>query len=56
MFAFSVGESVLVAGDEATIENLMAPWEDFPGESVYGIRFTKNGRALAVLERNIQRA
>lgn len=56
MFAFSVGESVIVAGDEATIENLMASWEDFPDEAVYGIRFTKNGRALAVLERNIQRA
>jgi hypothetical protein len=56
MFAFSIGETVLVAGDEATIENLMGSWEDFPGEAVYGIRFTKNGRALSVLERNIERA
>jgi hypothetical protein len=56
MFAFSIGDTVIVAGDEATIENIMMPWEEFPEESVYGIRFTKNGRALSVLERNIERA
>lgn len=55
MFAFSVGEAVLVAGDEATIENLMTPWDEFPEEAVYGVRFA-NGRALSVLERNIEKA
>jgi hypothetical protein len=56
MFAFSVGQAVLVAGEEATIVNLMESWEEFPEEAVYGIRFTKNGRALSVLARNIQPA
>ena len=56
MFAFSVGDAVIVAELEATIENIMTSWEEFPDEAVYGIRFNQSGRAMAVLERNIERA
>lgn len=55
MFAFSVGQAVVVAEMEATIENLMTPWEEFPEEAVYGVRLS-NGQGLSVLERNIKPA
>lgn len=55
MFAFSVGQAVTVEGLEATIENLLAPWEEFPEEAVYGVRLS-SGQGLSVLERNIKPA